>query len=87
MKTHIPERRKRKIQKKTAVSAVLWVILFAVVYIGRTQWVQNVLLPGDSQVTGTALNQMVQDLRAGESFEESFEAFCREIIDNAAIPG
>ncbi len=48
------------------------------------EWVQEVLLPGDPDVTAAALEGMVEDLRSGEGIAEAFKAFCQEIIKNAA---
>ena len=41
------------------------------------------LIPGDDSVTKQAYNSFAEDLREGESFGVAFEAFCREIIENA----
>ena len=42
------------------------------------------LLPGDHRVTAAALENLREDLAAGEAFGEAVTAFCREIIDGAA---
>ena len=42
--------------------------------------VRDILLPGDEEVTAAALNDLVQDLSAGEPIGEAVESFCREII-------
>ena len=47
------------------------------------EWVQEVLLPGDPDVTAAALEGMVEDLRNGSGIVEAFKAFCEEIIQNA----
>ncbi len=41
---------------------------------------RNFLLPGDPQVTKTAIDSMAEDLRTGESLGDAVTAFCREII-------
>jgi hypothetical protein len=46
-------------------------------------WVQKYLLPGDPEVTAAALEQMVDDLRAGHGLGAAVTAFCREIVENA----
>ena len=46
-------------------------------------WVQDVLLPGDPAVTAAALEEMMVDLREGQSLKETLTAFCREILANA----
>ena len=47
------------------------------------EWVQEVLLPGDPDITAAALEGMVEDLRSGSGIVEAFKAFCEEIIQNA----
>lgn len=43
----------------------------------------EVLFPGEGMRARQAMEQMVDDIRAGESFQDAFEAFCIEIIDYA----
>ena len=43
-------------------------------------WIRDLFLPGDEEITASALESMVADLRAGEPLGEAVEAFCREII-------
>lgn len=38
------------------------------------------ILPGNEQVTASALENLAEDLGAGEKFGTAFEAFCQEII-------
>lgn len=45
-------------------------------------WVKDVLLPGDPSVTAVALENMVENIREGESLVDAVTAFCREIIEN-----
>ena len=52
--------------------------------VGKTVW--NWILPGDPQVTGAALDTMVEELKEGNSVGEAVTAFCREIIENAQLP-
>lgn len=49
------------------------------------EWVQEVLLPGDPDVTAAALENMVEDLKDGNSFGEAVTAFCKEIMKHAQI--
>ena len=44
------------------------------------------ILPGDPEVTAAALEHMVASVSQGEPVGEVFFAFCREIIDGAALP-
>ena len=43
------------------------------------------LLPGDPGVTAAALENLRENLAAGEPLGEAVTAFCREIIDGAAL--
>lgn len=45
----------------------------------------HVLLPGDPMVTGAALDNMIDNLRSGQSTGEAFSVFCKEIITHAQI--
>lgn len=47
-------------------------------------WVTEYLLPGDPAVTAAALEEMVMDLRDGESLHDAVTAFCREIMEHGA---
>jgi hypothetical protein len=47
-------------------------------------WLRDLLLPGDEEITASALEGMVSDLRAGEPVREAVEAFCREILAGGA---
>ena len=50
------------------------------------KWVQEVLVPGDPEVTAAALESMVADLRQGTSLADAVTAFCQEIVDNGLSP-
>jgi len=43
------------------------------------------LLPGDPEITGQALDTMVEGLNSGQSLTEAITAFCQEIVANANI--
>lgn len=47
-------------------------------------WVQEILLPGDPDVTAAALNNMTDGLRNGDSLLDAVTTFCREIVANAS---
>lgn len=49
-------------------------------------WVQEVLLPGDPEVTAMALEGLVEDLRQGDTLGQAIKAFCEEIIANGHLP-
>ena len=43
------------------------------------------LLPGDAAVTASALNTLVNDVKAGHNLADAVTAFCLEIVQNAAV--
>lgn len=46
---------------------------------------EEALLPGDPAVTKQAFSLMTQQLRQGEAIGDALAAFCREVIDGAAL--
>ena len=85
VKTHIPDRKKTRFSRKNAgILFTVLVILLAIICVGRED-VQDFLIPGNSQVTRTAVTKMITDIKDGEPLSASFEAFCREIVDGANI--
>lgn len=61
---------------------LLWVAAAALA-IGLLAGGWKLILPGDPEVTGTALAGLAEDIRAGEPLGQAVTAFCREIVDNA----
>ena len=51
---------------------------------GGRLWLRDLILPGDEEITASALEGMVSDLRAGEPVGDALEAFCREILAGGA---
>ena len=68
-----------KIRKK---KPLLWVATGALL-IGLLAGGWKLLLPGNPEVTRTALANLAEDIRGGESLGQAVTAFCQEIIDNA----
>ncbi len=79
-KHRIPRLSKR--QKMIAGTAVVSLLLIAVFLAFGTQW----LLPGDPEVSATALENMVSSVKNGESLSDAVVAFCQEIVANAQMP-
>lgn len=75
-----------KNKKWTSIAAlvvVLVLVISAFSFKGAVlPWVQEWLIPGDTEVTAGALRKMVDDLRQGEDFADALAAFCSEIIAN-----
>ena len=72
------------------VSGVIAVVMVCVLVLGAVTiktvglpWVESVLIPGDPEITASAWQQMIEDLRKGGSMTDAVTAFCREIIENA----
>lgn len=76
----------RQLPKSLIKTSLLVLALIAgavtVKVVGLT-WVRDVLLPGDPEVTASALQNMTDGLRNGDSLLDAVTAFCREIIANA----
>jgi len=86
VKTYVPERKKFKTTRKQIwIICVCLMLLLAIILCSRDN-VQNFLLPGNGEVTRAAISKMVSALKAGAPFADSFEVFCREIVDGAYIP-
>lgn len=43
---------------------------------------RQVLLPGEETLTEAAFQDMMGDIRAGETLGDALTAFCREIVEN-----
>lgn len=71
-----------KRSKILIIAIVGCILLMAVSYFGGAE----VYLPGDREVTGVALENMVDSLQDGEKLSDAITAFCREIIENAQTP-
>ena len=71
--------------RQTAAAMVVCVLIAGAVTVKALglNWVKQVLLPGDPEVTAAALEHMVDDLRGGDSLLGAVNAFCREILENA----
>lgn len=77
----------KHIQKiKTRLVCIL-IICFATIFAFSKykESLINFFLPGNKDVTRTAIAAFADDLRQGESVKDAAVAFCREIIDNANI--
>lgn len=75
-----PVRRKWWNAKSVLISAVSVVLAITLtIPVGR-EWVRQLLLPGDVEVTSAAMNGLLKDLKAGEDIGIAVEAFCHQII-------
>lgn len=73
-------------QKYLLLTAVMIAgFVLGVLGIKNSNALKRMLLPGDPQVTESAFNAMVTDIRAGESVGDAVTAFCLEIMKHGKI--
>ena len=79
---------KRKLQKKRrkgfGIAAII-VLLSAVLFLQKRQNLDELLIPGNPEVTKAAYMQFSEDLREGDSFREAITTFCQEIFTGATL--
>lgn len=81
----IHEKKRKPAPLPIAVACVLVLALGARVLLPEAaSRAKQLLLPGDAG-TRQAFEQMLENVRAGESLEEALTVFCQEIIDNAEL--
>lgn len=69
--------------KASGVIAVV-LLLTVLLSIGGPQ-IKDFLIPGNPEITESALQEMAADIQEGEGFRDAFAAFCQKIIDGAAL--
>ncbi len=73
----------RKMSNKTQLAVfitICFVLMLAIIHWGvGLSW----LLPGDPEVTGDALQAMIDSLRDGEALGDAVVTFCREVVAGA----
>ena len=73
-------------QRITAMAAgffLLFLLLVNLFWPAGTEIVRQALIPGDPEVTVTAVDNLVSGLKDGQQLSDAVTAFCREIIANA----
>lgn len=60
------------------------VLLLAILFVAKQAHLS--WSPGDPEVTADALSHLADTVAAGEPLPDAFFAFCKEIIDGAALP-
>ena len=60
-------------------------LLASLLFYGIKTAPRDVFLPGNAQVTGQALDHMVENLGSGLTIDDVFAAFCREIVSDGKI--
>ena len=61
------------------IAAVLTVLLLR----ADSGKVQQLLIPGNPEITAAAFSQLTEDVKAGEAVGDAFGAFCKQIIANS----
>lgn len=69
----------------TAICLILFLTLTWKFWPAGAEVLQEVLLPGDAELTRQALTNMVENLRAGEAIGDAVSVFCQEIVDGAQL--
>ena len=75
---NIPKSRSGERKKLVLILSAVALCL-GVLIAGRNTLLQWIL-PGDPEVTGRALETIIQSLQNGTQFQDALTAFCREII-------
>ena len=78
--------RKQQTGKRIAVWTAALIAAVSICWIGWSHPdIRQYILPGDPQVTGAALDQLIDDIRSGDPVSDAVAAFCKEIIDSAPL--
>lgn len=86
IKKYIPEVKRRSHFNIKALSILLTIVIILSLLISKRDAVIDFLLPGDGQVTRSAITNMVSKIKSGEQLDAAIEVFCLEIIRGANIP-
>ena len=78
---------KEKNPKKYICLSLLCVVgmIIAVLIYTNKPTIENIIYPGDPQITKSAARTMIESINNGEDIKDSVMAFCQEIVDHANI--
>ena len=62
------------------------IITFLILSLACGVYQKNHMISDHERITTTALNDLAEDLKNGESVTAAFAAFCQGILDHANIP-
>lgn len=79
------EKRKSIAAALTAVCFLLFVLLTYCFWPDGIMVLRDCLLPGNAEVTASALENLTRDLKAGEPLGTSVAAFCQTILQGANL--
>lgn len=74
-----------KNRNKIATMLIVTVICTTLGLIGKNERVQEILIPGDDEVTRAAFECMIDEVQAGSSMVDAVTVFCREILEGADL--
>jgi len=74
--------RPSKGRKLLAAAIIICILLVIAGFLGGTE----LLLPGNREISGAALENLVKTVQDGASLSDAIAAFCQEIIANAQMP-
>lgn len=69
----------------TGWKILVGILILLLIYVWKTNNLQEYLIPGDNEITKQAFAELDQALRGGEPFQEAFYDFCREIVQKDDI--
>lgn len=82
-KTFFKEKDSKKYIRYTLM-CIAGMIVAILLYANKPK-IENIIYPGDPQVTKNAVATMISDIRSGEDVKDAVMAFCQEIVDNAEV--
>lgn len=66
--------------------SVFLLIVFSICWLGWNKTnIRYYLLPGDPDVTGTAIEDMIDEIRSGAAVSDAVSAFCKVIVNHATL--
>lgn len=75
------KRRRDRVSRKKIAKFCFGAVLACVLVLGIISGkFKSVIYPGDTTVTKAAVNQMIEDIKEGESVAEALATFCKDVI-------
>ena len=79
------ERRISRVSSLIAVCLLLFFLLVGYFWPEGADVLQKLVFPGDPVVTASALEDLTENLRSGDSLSECMSTFCVQILEGARI--
>lgn len=84
--------KKTKIRRVTSpkqyiiIGSLVLLMLLSICWLGWNKTnIRRYLLPGDPDITGAAIEELIEEIRSGTSVTDAVSAFCKEIVDHAEL--